>query len=78
MKKRRDQIGRGLPRKSRAFTRAAVERFEDRLLLTIYTVMNNMDIPSDTATSNDGTLRWAILASNANPATAGGFNVIDF
>ena len=63
MKKRRGQVVRGDSRKSRVRTLPFVERCEDRLLLATFTVTNTAD--TTTATANDGSLRGAILASNA-------------
>ncbi len=58
-------------RRRRRFRRPLAERFEDRLLLSTFTV-------SSTADSGPNTLRQAILESNANPAPAGQSNRIDF
>jgi uncharacterized repeat protein (TIGR01451 family) len=80
MKKRRGQTDRGLSRKSRNSFRAAVERFENRLLLTTFFVRNNGDPAPGQVQPDDGSLRGEILAANlpANLPTAGNFNTIDF
>ena len=70
MKTRRGPAGRGPSRKSRSFSRPILERVEDRVLMTIFTVSN-------TADSGTGSLRQAIIDSNAS-ATAPLPNVINF
>ena len=67
MKKRRGLAARGPSRKPNSHAlRAAFERFEDRVLLaTVFTVTNITDNPA-TVKPNDGTLRGALLAANAN------------
>jgi hypothetical protein len=77
MKKRRGRSAQGLWRKSRTQTLPRFERFEDRLLMTVYVVSNTQDNPT-TGSPNDGTLRGAIQVSNANPSTTGIINEIEF
>src|SRR5262249_32509921 len=61
MKTRRGPAGRGPSRKSRSFSRPVLERVEDRLLLTVFTVNNTSD---DNVNPNPGSLRQAIIDSN--------------
>ena len=63
MKTRRGRADRGHSRKSRIQVEPGLERFEDRLLMAVFTVTSTAD--NTAATANDGTLRGAILASNA-------------
>jgi uncharacterized repeat protein (TIGR01451 family) len=75
MKKRRGLDDRGFSRKSRRQSRPTLERFEDRLLLTVFTVTSTADTGAN-ATAGDGSLRGEILASNASTTALP--NVIDF
>ena len=67
MSKKHGEADRGLARRLRSRTRPGLERFEDRLLMTVFSVTNVGD--SSIAVADDGSLRGAILASNAS-ATA--------
>jgi len=69
MKTRRGPIGRGFSRKTRNQTRPALERVEDRLLLTTFFVNNTGD-------NGTGSLRDAITLSNGSTTALP--NRIDF
>ncbi len=69
MKTRRGPAGRVPSRKAHSFARPQLERFEDRLLMTIFTVSN-------TADTGAGSLRQAILDSNGSATQLP--NIIDF